>query len=449
MTVDLLALWGAWYFATSTRFGAYWGADFRQHNSATFFINAAVFLFAGVLFENYDPSRGYARWAEIRTLMVGYVLASLASVLLFYFALLFYFPTSPVVGRGIFALNLAAFIVLAVIGRVIYSLIGTDFFKKRAVVVSSGGVSIPLLSELKRAAGSVYEVHGYVAPARDMSAPNTTPWLGDGSDLLELIARRQIDTVIIGSNLDTWERFMPQLILARYRGVEIVDFGRTCERFLNRIPCEHVTDLWLLWGLMGRSSFYVTRLKRLVDLVIALSLLLVALPLMAIVAIAIKLTSPGPMLYTQERIGQHDRPFKLLKFRSMVDRAEEGVGPVWAQKNDPRVTPVGRWLRRWRLDEWPQLFNVIKGDMSLVGPRPERTVFVSELEHEVPMYRQRHSLRPGITGWGQIHYNYAASREESREKLEYDLFYVKNASLLLDLTILLRTTRTLVEGHGR
>jgi exopolysaccharide biosynthesis polyprenyl glycosylphosphotransferase len=302
---------------------------------------------------------------------------------------------------------------------------------------------------LKRAASAVYHVQGYVAPARDMSAPNTAPWLGDGSDLVELIARRKIDTVIVSSSMECWNTYLHSLIAVRNRGIEIVDLATVCERFLNRIPCDQVTELWLLWGLMGRSSLYVTKLKRVVDIAIALVLLVIALPMMMIVAAAIRLSGRGPIFYTQERIGLHNRAFNVVKFRSMQHGAEDTSGPVWASLEDPRITGVGKWLRRWRLDELPQLFNVLKGDMSLVGPRPERSVFVNEFLTVVPMYNQRHGLRPGITGWGQIHYDYAASREQTREKLEYDLFYVKNASFLLDLAILLRTTRTLVAGQGR
>ena len=200
---------------------------------------------------------------------------------------------------------------------------------------------------------------------------------------------------------------------------------------------------------MGRSSLYVTKLKRLVDIAIAIVLLVPAAPIMLLAAFAIRASGKGPIFYTQERIGLHNRPFNVMKFRSMFHGAEDESGPVWASLSDPRTTAVGKWLRRWRIDELPQILNVLKGDMSLVGPRPERSVFVNELLTVVPMYNQRHGLRPGITGWGQIHYDYAASHEQTREKLEYDLFYVKNASFLLDLAIMLRTTRTLVAGGGR
>jgi exopolysaccharide biosynthesis polyprenyl glycosylphosphotransferase len=443
LALDVCALWAGWYIATTWRFGSYWGAVRRLENPDVLWVHAAVFLLAGVLFETYDPRRPYATWGELKKLLSGYLLAGLAELLVFYFR------TVPAVGRGVFALNLVSFVGLATLGRFLYSLVGTDFFKRQALVVTSGDVSVTLLSELKRAAGSVYHLQGYVAPARDMSAPNTAPWLGDGTDLVELVERRRIDTVIVSSSMDCWNTYLQSLIAVRNRGIEIVDLATVCERFLNRIPCDQVTELWLLWGLMGRSSLYVTKLKRIVDIAIAIVLLVPASLVMLVVAAAIRLTSRGPILYTQERIGLHNRAFHVLKFRSMMPGAEDHSGPVWASPDDPRVTGIGKWLRRWRLDELPQLFNVIKGDMSLVGPRPERSVFVNELLTAVPMYNQRHGLRPGITGWGQIHSDYAASREQAREKLEYDLFYVKNASFLLDLAILLRTTRTLVAGQGR
>ena len=443
VALDVCALWAGWQFASTWRFGAYWGLEFRLTHQVALIIHAGVFLVAGILFETYDPRRPYASWTEVRKLAGGYILSGLGELLIFFFR------PEPVVGRGVFIMNIVVFAAIAIAGRFLYSLVGTDFFKRQAIVVTSGDVGAPLLGELKRAAAAVYQIQGYIAPARDMSAPNTAPWLGDGADFSALLDKRKIDTVIVSSSMDCWNRYLQSLIAARNRGVEIVDLAGVCERFLNRIPCDQITELWLLWGLMGRSSLYVTRLKRLVDFVLAAALLVVVSPLLLVIYLAIKLTSHGAVMYTQERIGLHNRPFSVVKFRSMVHGAEDGSGPVWAAEDDPRVTRVGKWLRRWRMDELPQLFNVIKGDMSLVGPRPERSIFVNEFLTAVPMYNQRHGLRPGITGWGQIHYDYAASREQTREKLEYDLFYVKNASFLLDLAILLRTTRTLVAARGR
>ena len=443
VALDAVALWAGWIVASNWRLGSYWGQDFRATHQTELAIHVVVFVIGAVLFETYDPRRPYASFTELRKLIGGYIVIALTELLIFFFR------PAPPVGRGIFALNVAVFTAIAIAGRFLYSLVGTDFFKRQALVVTSGDVGAPLLGELKRAAAAVYQIQGYVAPARDMSAPNTAPWLGDGADLSDLIDRRKIDTVIVSSSMECWNRYLQSLILARNRGIEIVDLASVCERFLNRIPCDQITEMWLLWGLMGRSSLYVTRLKRLVDFTLASALFVVLLPLFAIVWIAIRLSSAGPVFYRQERIGLNNRPFSVVKFRSMVHGAEDASGPVWAAEADPRVTPLGRWLRRWRFDELPQLWNVIRGDMSLVGPRPERSEFVNEFLTAVPMYNQRHGLRPGITGWGQIHYDYAASRQQTREQLEYDLFYVKNASFLLDLAILLRTTRTLVAARGR
>src|SRR5262249_13799644 len=445
VALDGVALWAGWILAWRMRLGSYWAPEFRDtaQSQAVLAIHAAVFIVAGILFETYDPRRPYASLTELRKLLGGYAFAGLAELLILYFR-----PVPPV-GRGIFAINIAVFTAIAVAGRFVYSLVGSDFFKRQAIVVTSGDVGAPLLGELKRAAAAVYQIQGYVAPARDMSAPNTAPWLGDGADLSDLIDRRKVDTVIVSSSMECWNRYLQSLILARNRGVEIVDLASVCERFLNRIPCDQITEMWLLWGLMGRSSLYVTRLKRLVGFTVATAPLLHLVPVVALVADAVRPSSPRPGFSKQERIGLNNRPFSVVKLRSMVHGAEDESGPVWAAEADPRVTRIGRWLRRWRLDELPQLWNVVRGDMSLVGPRPERSEFVNEFLTAVPMYNQRHGLRPGITGWGQIHYDYAASHQQTREKLEYDLFYVKNASFLLDLAILLRTTRTLVAARGR
>ncbi len=188
-------------------------------------------------------------------------------------------------------------------------------------------------------------------------------------------------------------------------------------------------------------------LKRLRDFVLAVAAIVLFAPLMALIALAVKLDSPGPVLFRQTRVGWKGRPYRLLKFRSMRQDAEAG-GARWAELNDPRVTRVGKWIRRLHIDELPQLFNVLAGQMSFIGPRPERPEFVRYLEREIPLYPLRHSVPPGITGWAQVKYPYAASVEDARQKLQYDLYYIRNASPLLDLRILLLTVRTLVFLQG-
>ena len=189
-------------------------------------------------------------------------------------------------------------------------------------------------------------------------------------------------------------------------------------------------------------------LKRLSDIIVGLALLSLTLPLMALTMLAIKIDSPGPVFYRQQRVGQFDKPFTLLKFRSMTANAEAGGNPVWAQRNDPRVTRVGRFIRATRIDELPQLVNVLVGEMSLVGPRPERPHFVEQLSQAIPFYRQRSYVKPGVTGWAQINFPYGASVEDAREKLAYDLYYIKNRSILLDAAVLVSTVRVVLFGEG-
>jgi exopolysaccharide biosynthesis polyprenyl glycosylphosphotransferase len=192
----------------------------------------------------------------------------------------------------------------------------------------------------------------------------------------------------------------------------------------------------------------LTASKRASDIVLALLGLLLAAPVMAVVAVVVRYTSPGPVIYRQVRVGKDGRLITIFKFRSMRVDAEAGTGAVWAVTKDPRVTPVGRFLRRSRLDEIPQLLNVLRGDMSFVGPRPERPEFVAELTRQIPFYGQRHVVRPGVTGWAQVRHRYGASVEDSQEKLQYDLFYIKHLSMLFDVFILTETVKTVLMRRG-
>jgi exopolysaccharide biosynthesis polyprenyl glycosylphosphotransferase len=218
---------------------------------------------------------------------------------------------------------------------------------------------------------------------------------------------------------------------------------------MGKIAVENLRPSWLIFSSGFRKSRILAAGKRFIDLGVSVIGLIVTVPIMAAIAGATKLTSPGPVFYHQRRVGRLGRVFVVHKFRTMRLDAEAATGPVWASKDgDARVTPIGRWLRRTRLDELPQFWNVLKGEMSLVGPRPERPEFVDSLMRQIPYYGQRHVVRPGVTGWAQVRYTYGASTEDALQKLQYDLFYIKNASLALDFFIIFDTIKTVVRRKG-
>jgi exopolysaccharide biosynthesis polyprenyl glycosylphosphotransferase len=232
------------------------------------------------------------------------------------------------------------------------------------------------------------------------------------------------------------------------RGIRILSAAAFQENYLCRIDLDLLTANDLLTTHGFAASRLIAALKRLSDIVLGTCMLVLMLPLMALTALAIKIDGPGPVFYRQQRVGQFDKSFTLLKFRSMTADAEAGGSPLWAQRQDPRITRVGRFIRATRIDELPQLLNVLRGEMALVGPRPERPHFVDQLASAIPFYRHRSYVKPGVTGWAQVNFPYGASVEDAREKLAYDLYYVKHRSLLLDAFILLSTIRVVLLREG-
>jgi sugar transferase (PEP-CTERM system associated) len=239
-----------------------------------------------------------------------------------------------------------------------------------------------------------------------------------------------------------------QLLDCKVSGTKVYDLATHFEKTLGQIRVDYLNASWLIFGDGFNQGAWRTAVKRVFDIVSATVLCLISAPVMLIAAVCIKLESSGPVLYRQERVGQNGRCFSIAKFRSMRTDAEKDGKPVWAAANDNRVTRVGQIIRRLRIDELPQLFNVLRGDMSLVGPRPERPFFVEQLTQEIPFYALRHSVKPGVTGWAQVRYAYGATIEESQEKLQFDLYYVKNHTLFLDLVVLLETVGVVLTGKG-
>jgi exopolysaccharide biosynthesis polyprenyl glycosylphosphotransferase len=257
-------------------------------------------------------------------------------------------------------------------------------------------------------------------------------------DLLYQIQENKIDTVIFPERLESNPRILKALYFSLPAQVNFLDFSSAYELITEKIPVYAVSQAWFLENLKEGEKIFFDKIKRVIDIILATIILIITLPLWILIAFAIKVEDRGPIFYLQERIGKDRKPFVVYKFRSMEVNAEK-QGAVWAEKEDERITNIGKFLRRTHLDEIPQMINVIKGDISLVGPRPERPKFVSQLEEQIPHYNLRHIIKPGFTGWAQIKFRYGRSVMDSKEKFEYDLYYLKNRSFLLDVGVLLRT----------
>jgi len=273
--------------------------------------------------------------------------------------------------------------------------------------------------------------------------------LGAISDLREIVDRLRPDRIVVALTERRSSLPLARLLEMRLSGIRVEDALATYEAAFERISTRELRPSQLIFSSteLGPNRNRVI-LQSVYSMTAAALATVLAAPVMLCVAIVIKLTSSGPALLRQQRVGKNDRLFTLYKFRSMVTNAEAQSGAVWAQRNDPRITPVGRWLRRFRLDELPQLFNVLKGDMSIVGPRPERPEFVIELEKRIPYYRHRHCIKPGITGWAQINHKYGDTIEDTIVKLEYDLYYIKNLAPALDAVIMFRTAKVMLLSRG-
>lgn len=282
---------------------------------------------------------------------------------------------------------------------------------------------------------------------RELEKKSDPMIIGDFKQISSICRTCQIDRVIVALDERRGSLPLDQLLKCRLKGIHVDDGISFRESLSGKLSVENLHPSTIIFSNGFRGVVIYKGIKRAIDLLASLFGLLVFLPLCLIIALAIKLDSRGPVFYRQERVGQDGRLFSLIKFRSMTVDAEKD-GPVWAVVNDQRVTFVGRWLRKLRLDEITQLINVIRGEMSIVGPRPERPFFVKKLEKEVPFYSHRHAVKPGITGWAQILYPYGASREEAQEKLKYDLYYIKHMSPIMDLRIISETAKIVLLSRG-
>jgi sugar transferase (PEP-CTERM system associated) len=368
-------------------------------------------------------------------------------------AALYYCFPPLVIGRGVFVIAALLVVTVVVLWRFVFAwAVRHARPRERLLLVGTGPAVVNLARELfDRRADLGVVIVGFADsnPVR-VGEPLINPGIiGTVDELPALISAHSVDRVVI-SFPDALGRVpMDTLFDLRLRGISFAHLADVYEQYTGKLAIDTLRPNWLIFAGGFEKGPVLRGAKRTVDLAGAALLLLLACPLMAFIALAVKVTSRGRVLYRQNRVGQHGHVFGILKFRSMYADAEAKTGPVWATPGDDgRVTPIGRVLRRLRFDELPQLWNVIIGEMSLVGPRPERPEFVDDLNRRIPFYGQRHVVRPGVTGWAQVRYAYGASLEDALEKLQYDLFYIKNMSFPLDVFILFATMKAVLFRPG-
>lgn len=390
--------------------------------------------------------------AQMREGLIGYLLRLIASFLLSLvgLSLVFYAFPGTFLGRGILILAfIISFLAMSALRKLTLT-IDPEIFKKRIVVLGAGEKA-NTITQLRRKADQVgFNIIGFIHIRGETDIINRDRILNINSSLHEFAAGQDIDEIVLAID-DRRKGFpMHELLECKMSGIDIVDVQTFFERETGKIRVDLLQPSWLVFSDGFRQSAFRDYVKRAFDIITSLLLLLITWPFMVLTTVAIMLESgiKAPILFRQVRVGEGGKPFQVFKFRSMKVDAEKNGRAVWATENDTRVTKVGRIIRKVRIDELPQIFNVIRGNMSFVGPRPERPEFVVELSDRIPYYHERHHKKPGITGWAQLCYPYGSSERDALEKLQYDLYYVKNYSLFLDFLILLRTAEVVLFGKG-
>lgn len=408
---------------------------------------ATVFCLASFyLFDLYDfvvmHDRRELVLRLIQALGLGWVALSLA----------FYAFPHLMLGRGISLIALPLALGLMVSWRIsIHWLLGHPDFGEKILIVGSGNFAVEVAREMLNRPDAGYRIAGFVGNDPELLGKSliNPRVIGLTSELDEVVRREGIDRIIVAMGERRGQLPTNELLQLSLAGTVNIEEGASFyERVTGRVSLDMIRPSWLIFSSRGRQARISGITRNLVHRLVALVGGFLSLPLAIVTAILIKLESHGPVFYKQERVGKNGGTFTVMKFRSMRTDAEQ-AGPVWASADDDRTTRVGRFIRKTRIDEIPQFWNILRGEMDFVGPRPERPHFVSQLAEEIPYYEQRHLIAPGLTGWAQIKYPYGASIEDARQKLQYDLYYIKNQSLMLDAIILFETIKIILFGRGR
>jgi sugar transferase (PEP-CTERM system associated) len=441
---EYLAAGASIYLAGFARFGPVWPSQDELHPTIpkAFLFGALTVVGLAAMGLYQADYRRLSGEAVVARIAAGVAAAALAETVVF-----FAVPTLAL-GRGVWGLSLLFALVLIAVGRALLArFLSEDAFRRRVLVYGAGNMAASLLKLRRRTDQRGFKIIAFLPAQGDRYVIDDERVQHSVGEVVAFVASNDIDEIIVA--MDDKRQGFPirELLECKFAGVDVVDILGFLERESGKVDVERLNPSWMIFadGFTRRASRTIA--ARCLDLVGGCMLLAVSWPIMLLVALAILVEDGTPILYRQTRVGLHGRPFELLKFRSMQKHAETG-GAQWAQKADPRVTKTGSLIRKLRFDELPQIFNIIRGQMSLVGPRPERPEFVEGLAQKIPYYQERHCVKPGLTGWAQLRYPYGASEKDALEKLRYDLYYVKNQSFFLDLIILLQTAEVVIWQKG-
>lgn len=379
----------------------------------------------------------------VARVLIGLALAAVGLGLL-------YFLMPPVaMGRGLLTLSLSCTLFGLLLTRAaMHYFMDEEMFKRRVLIYGAGSRASALLQLRRRSDRRGFRIVGFVPAPNDTQRIEDPRIIDNGHNLYELACQAGVDEVVVAMDDRRGGFPVKDLLACKFSGMNVVDIVGFLERETGRVKIDLVKPSWFIFSEGFTQQNLRNFIRRLFDLVASAALLLLTWPIMLLVALAIVIDDGLPVFYRQTRVGLNGEHFRLLKFRSMRRDAERAGGAQWAKENDERVTRIGAFLRKTRLDELPQLINVLKGDMCFVGPRPERPEFVAQLAEKLPFYHERHTVKPGLTGWAQLCYPYGSSEKDAMEKLQYDMYYVKNHSLIFDIMILLQTAEVILWGKG-
>lgn len=451
---DVLLAAGAFFSAALLRLGI---IELREEFlTLAGMVNAAIFTVAVILSSHFMDVYELGKNTRKSEIIVNILLGGFTAF--FALSIIYYLEPSIMLGRGVLAIGVVFFALLQFLWHGLYLTYRHHPRFSERVLILGTGILAQKMGELASSNGNFYSLAGYATckgatgSGREVGDP-PPPCpdeliMGSSDDLMAAARAGRADVIVVALSERRGIFPLRDVLRCKLNGMEILDAPTFYERVTGSLMLEEITPSWIIFSSGFRRTSLLNVFKRILDISFSAFGLLCFAPVFPFVALAIKCDSKGPLFFSQVRLGSREQQFRLYKFRSMRQDAEKASGAIWAQENDPRVTRVGAFLRNTRIDEIPQLFNVLKGDMSLIGPRPERPEFVENLKKVIPYYSKRHFIKPGVTGWAQVKYPYGASVQDAVEKLRYDLYYIKHFSLVLDMQILFETVKVVLFGRG-